>query len=151
VGSCVWPIWSLIRAYQARFSSIHQKVSPPSLLRSAILVSPDSVDFLLVTQGLRIDADAFQHVNEFIRWGFVLFFCLLVTACPHKNCYWDRNHQDSSTNEACHNWRDICRGERQSRKSWNLWECHSPTRGSTPGRGLCSMLFSKPGMEASLE
>lgn len=52
----------------------------------------------------------------------MLLFGLLVTACPHKNCYWDRNHKDSSTDEACHNWRDICGEDKAVRnKLVPLW------------------------------
>lgn len=79
-------IQSLVRAHQPSLSCIQQEVPPAPLPGRAVLVSPDPVDFLLVAQGLRVDADAFQHVNEFVRGGFVLLFCLLVTACPHKDC-----------------------------------------------------------------
>lgn len=74
------------------------------VLSLSIFVPPNFDDFLLVAEGLWVDANAFQHMNKLVRWGLVLLLRLLVAACPHKDSHRDTHHQHRGADEASRYW-----------------------------------------------
>lgn len=90
-------------AQQARLR-VYQQVPSSAFPVRAIFVPSNFDDFLLVAEGLWVDANAFQHVNELVWRGLVLLLCLLVAACPHKDGHGNTHHQHRGPDEASRYW-----------------------------------------------